>query len=280
MIRNLTLALVLLCTATLLRGQFEQRLTLNFSAGLVAPSGPKEYVDYDVPLTDTYFSGTIAQTRPYLMANFNKGMSFYGGIQYNFSRQFATAFSVQLFQILNWEYSYEWNFMYPEETIRGSWMEWQIRESDIDPDGSYDVIVESGENKLSLTNIGISATPKVYALPGRRFNPYLFGEISYNLTNLSLRNNYGRAINRYHIEGIEYEPLVKILERSIGLGLYPGMGAEFRLSENLGIFLQGGYSVIFVNDKKLKDAGFAAENFTNMRTEAGVKLSFWRSKNL
>ena len=93
-------------------------------------------------------------------------------------------------------YDYEWNFMYPEETIRGSWMEWQIRESDIDPDGSYDVIVESGENKLSLTNIGISATPKVYALPGRRFNPYLFGEISYNLTNLSLRNNYGRAINR------------------------------------------------------------------------------------
>ena len=41
--------------------------------------------------------------------------------------------------------------------------------------------------------------PKIYLLPGKKINPYIFGEISLNFTDLKLENTFGN--DAYFIKG-------------------------------------------------------------------------------
>ena len=258
--------------------QFEQKFTLNFSIGLVNPYGESDYLESDIE-TDI-FTGTYAQPYPYLMSNFGAGAIFTGGIQVNYNRRFSMYFNLQFFRIRKWYYGYEWNFMDSQSTVSGSWMEWEITQTDIDPNSPTDEVFESGENELTMINLGLAAMPKVYILPGRLINPYLFAEVGFNFTDLKLDNSYGAAKDEYGVESLETEPVEYVVEQSVGLGVYPGLGFDISVNENLGLFLQSGFSFIFINNGKLKDAGHAEENFKTFKIEAGIKVSFLRSKNL
>lgn len=260
-------------------GQFEQKFTLNFSIGYVDPFGESDYIL--TMIENPYYSGTYAQPYPYLMSNFGSGMVFTGGMQANYSRRFSLAFNLQFFRLQKWRYTYEWNYMDSQTTSTGSWMEWEITEADIDPDGgSENVVVRSGENKLTLNNFAVGMMPKIYLLPGRALNPYIFGDISMNITDLQLENSFGKAKEDLGIQYFEYEPVQVIFEQSVGLGLYPGIGFDLSVNDNIGLFIQSGFSFIFINDEKLDEAGYPSENFKTFKAEAGIKISFLRSKNL
>jgi hypothetical protein len=261
-----------------LPAQFEQKFSLNFSIGLVNPFGESEYIESDIP--GEFYDGTYAQPYPYLFSNFGAGAVFNGGVQVNYSRVFSMAFNIQFFNINKWTYEYEWNFMDDQSVVTGSPLDWEILESEIDPTGSPDVVVASGRNQLSMYNLAIGAMPKVYVLPGRMINPYLFAELSMNFTDLRFENNKANAEKKYGIESSDTDPVEDIIESSLGLGLYPGLGIDVSINENIALYAQSGFSYILINNEELEEAGYAAENFKTFKFELGMRFSFLRSKNL
>jgi len=75
--------LILILVPGMLNGQFERKLSLNFSAGYfnsVGLNGSEENWE---------------EHGPALKPNFKGGPSIYAGLQYNFSRHFSLEFTMQ-----------------------------------------------------------------------------------------------------------------------------------------------------------------------------------------
>ena len=68
-------------------------------------------------------------------------------------------------------------------------------------------------------------------------------------------------------------------EKSVGMGFYPGIGIEFNMNDNIGIFLQTGYWLILLNKNEFYYSE-QEENFQAFKFQLGVRMSFWKSKKL
>lgn len=266
--------------------QFEQKFTLNFTIGYIRPVGENEYTNIKTRYPNRFYlvdgTGTteFAYIYPYVMSNFDPGILLSGGVQYNINRRISIAANIGYFNLWSWSYEYSYlDLDFDTEPVVEDWLAWEISNWDLgDEDEDYEV-VESGEDEYNLFNLSFGIAPKVYLLPGSSFNPFLFSEFNFDYTSLNYDDKETEAYTSYGIEP-EWNPLTEMIDKSIGYGVYPGAGVDISLSDNLGMYVQGGYSIIFINSSEMEDNGLEPENFKTIRVEAGIKISFLKSKNL
>jgi len=165
-------------------------------------------------------------TYPYLFSNFGTGINVSGGIQYNINRRFSIAGNIGFMSHWGWYYS------------------------DI-------IFVED----VGLWNLQIGVAPKLYLMPSKKINPYIFAEVNLNYTDLFV--DFGT-------ESLD--------EGYPGLGFYPGLGIDFRISDNFGIFTQAGFNTILINEDPYALEMY--ENYNAYKVEVGVKISFLKSKTI
>jgi opacity protein-like surface antigen len=148
----------------------------------------------------------------------------------------------------------------------------------------------SGVNELNLYNLSIGVFPRVNLAYGKKVNPYIFTEITFNYTDINYVNKILDAwlslggtedsFNEWFNNLTTPAAFRNTPQSSFGIGLYPGVGLDFNVTQNLGIYLQGGYSFISINKSDMEAANLEPENFKTIKVELGVKLSFLRSKDI
>lgn len=261
----------------LVSAQFEQKVTMNFAIGMVNPVGAKEYI-----YNNKYTSGGVnyddAWLYPYLFSNYKNGVSLTGGLQFNVNRFFSLGVGIGFDRISSWKYSgsYEINGVRKNENF----LSWSIYDSQ-----DNDLVIRSGANAIKLNNFSIGVFPRFNILYGKRINPYIFTQITFNYTDINYSNNMKSAyvelgrIDEYNSENYRFS-FKKTPQNSFGIGLYPGLGFDVNFNQNLGFYLQGGFSFIGINKSDLDKANLEKENFKSYKVEIGVKLSFFKSKDI
>lgn len=257
--------------------QFEQKVTLNFSLGTIYPFGETDYVKV-VDMSDYGINSDLAYVYPYIMSNFDPGILFTSGVQFNFNRRFSLAADIAYFNLWDWTYQYYYVWTNSGEVTDEPWLHWELTSDDVYEDGS-DEILKEGDNEFNMFNLSFGLTPKVYMAPGKKANPFLFFGGTLNYTSLNFINNKKEAYAQYNREDSDFDPLNEMIDKSYGVGIFPGLGMDFQVNENLGLFLQGGYSMILLNESDMNDNDLEPENFKTIRIEAGVKISFLKSKD-
>lgn len=260
--RLLFFSLVLFLTCIQLSGQFEQKLSLNLSAGVFNTIGPSNYLPEDASHNEAY--------EPALMSNFKPGFSFSAGLQYNLSRHFSIE---ALFGMAN---SSSWYYDASEGNAEPyNYLYYEILEDTI----NY-VIQESGENELYLTTIHFGLAPRYYFRPGKKLNPYLLAGFNITYLDVHFQNYEYEALEELGRED-EYEinPAEHWHDYSTDMGLYAGAGAEYVLGDNLGLFLQARYHFVFLNEYDFTEQPNYL-NYNSLELHLGVRFSFLKSKDL
>lgn len=255
------LLLLLVLAARPAGAQFEQKMSLNLSGGYFNTLG---WTSYDP-------AGGSNYNEPTLMPNFKGGPAVSAGVQYNFSRN--VALEIQF----GYSFSPGWYYDASDESQESfNYLRYEIYRDTI----NYEVVA-SGENYMDLTNIHIGIAPRYYFLPATRINPYVYAGISLNLTSVYYEE---REFDAYLALGREDEwegnhDLANWFSDHTGLGFLAGAGAEYAVSEHLGLVAQVTYhhiplkSEAFVND-------FNSINYHDISIQLGVRLSFLKSRKL
>ena len=288
-----------------LMAQFEQKITLNISAGYFNPIGDQEYVKFKSIETGRLYNidgettTDYAYIYPYIMSNFNAGFNFSAGIQFNVNRMFSIATNISFLKNFNWSYEKYYYNVSDEQASTRDWLAYEISETDlfdwegvnwdINGDGDTEDLI-TGLDEYALYNISLGVMPKVYFVKQGVLRPYVFGELNFNYTSLNFEDNESKETVRIVNEiydaldineeyNPDFDPLTEMFDKSIGFGAYPGFGLDIQMNENLGLFFQGGYSIIFLSADKLEENNLEPENFKTFRTEFGIKVSFLKSKD-
>lgn len=257
--RKIVLLIVFVLFPAILSAQFEKKVSVNLSTGLFKTFGPKDYPD---PYDDEY-------TFPYLMPNFQTGWTFNGGVQFNYNRQVSFEANLGIARSGFWYYEYydPWDGKYY------SWDYWEIC------DEYTDEPIASGENYLTLFNLSLGFAPKYYFLPSKKINPYAFLELNLNYTTVKyIDAEYEEYVKLGREDELGESWTETLMEKSFGFGIYPGIGAELTVNESIGIFAQTGYWLILLNKKEFEY--LEKENFHAFKFQLGVRMSFWKSKEL
>ncbi|MCU0457402.1 MAG: outer membrane beta-barrel protein [Bacteroidales bacterium] len=243
------LILLFLFLSLLTFSQFEQKVSINISAGMFKTFGYETGEgDYDPLQMPHYRPGPIAEA----------------GIQYNINRRLSVMVSAGIM------YSGSWSFM----TGDYDYLHYTI----FDPE-TEEPIAE-GINKLNLFNLQAGIFPKFYLFPSKKWNPYLFAGISMNFTSAKYTNNWWKDADRLGVLGPDDEvPYDPFLEKNNGLGFIPGLGVEYGQTDRLRIYMSTGYYLIALNEKNFKNE-LVIENFNAFFIQLGVRLAFLKSKDL
>lgn len=233
---------------SVLEAQFEQKMSINFSIGGFKTFG------YDMGENEY---------DPLQMPHYKPGIMIDAGFQYNFSRRFSIMASTGII------YSGGWAFKigdtdYLHYTITDSITEETLAE---------------GTNKLNLFNFSVGIYPKFYLFPSKKWNPYIFAGLNFNSTHAKFTNNWYKDADKVDYlapEDTDYNPF---LEKNTGLGCIPGIGIEYSISDKLKLTLASGYSLILLKGENFPNQ-LVTENFNAFFLQAGVRLSFLKTKNL
>jgi opacity protein-like surface antigen len=260
--RLLSFFTVFFLTGIQLFGQFEQKLSLNLSAGVFNTIGPSDYLPEDASHSEAY--------EPALMANFRPGFSFSAGIQYNLSRHL----SIEV--VFGMAASNYWYFDYSDDNSEPfNYLYYEIYTDTV----NY-IVQTDGENELYLTTLYFGLAPRYYFRPGKKLNPYLLA--GFNITNLDVhfQNNEYKAYAELGRED-EYEtnPAEQWHDYSTDMGFYTGTGAEYVLGDNLGLFLQARYHFVFLNEYDFTEQPNYL-NYNSLELHLGARFSFLKSKDL
>lgn len=258
--RKTLLITIFLLLPVLTSAQFEKKISVNITPGFFKTIGPKDYPDpygYDYKL-------------PHLMPNFQVGWSINGGIQFNYSRNISFEANLGIARSGFWQYdAYD-----PDYDDYYCWTCWDIY------DDYSDEPIASGQDYLTLFNFSIGFAPKYYFLPSKKINPYALLELNLNFTSVKFIDTWYEEMVNLGMDVADEEDYTEFwLEKSLGLGISPVVGAEFNLSDNIGIFMQTGYWLI-VLDKKEFEEPEEEENFHALKFQLGVRMSFWKAKKL
>jgi len=117
---------------------------------------------------------------------------------------------------------------------------------------------------------GLSICPKYRMLTRHRVNPYLYGGLSFNYVNIVWEYSTG---------------LFEDVKSNLTLGLNAGVGIDMRVSDNLSLFIQGGF---LTTKYTIPDYTSLAQiywdeywewiNFTYF--QVGINISLFKSKSL
>ena len=246
--KNKILSIILFLSPLLLNAQFEQKASINFSAGGFKTFGYDmgEY-EYD-PLQMPHY-------RPGIMAD--------AGFQFNISRRFSVMISAGII------YSGSWSFMIGDH----DYLHYTITDS------ITEETLAEGMNKLNLFNISIGVCPKYYLLPSKKWNPYIFAGLSINSTHAKYTNNWYQDADKVNYLSPDDTPYNPFLEKNTGLGFTPGIGLEYSISDKLKLTFASGYYLILLNEDNFPNL-YVTENFNAFFLQAGVRLSFLKTKDL
>lgn len=103
------------------------------------------------------------------------------------------------------------------------------------------------------SNLAFAGGLKLNLLPRQKINPYLFGEANINLIWLE---EYGYANDSYTVES------------GTSIGGLGGVGIDFKLNDNLSIFIQSGAYYTWW------------DNRLNSHTQLGVRINMIKSKTI
>jgi hypothetical protein len=267
--------MVMVAGHTEVSAQFENKVTFNFALGTIKPIGVKEYI---YKTNNQQYVNTWLM--PFLFSNFSQGFTFTGGAQFNINRYFAIGTGVGVERIGSWKYmdTYSWN----GTQVEIDFLSWELT--------NEGTVLKQGVNELNLYNLSIGVFPRINLAYGKKLNPYLFVEITFNYTDINYIDKRRDAWISLGGSEQSYDDWYNSLtspsafrhtpQSSFGIGLYPGFGFDLNVTKNFGLFLQGGYSFISINKADLEEANLEPENFNNIKVEVGVKVSFLRSKDI
>ena len=254
--RNAALAFMLLIPSIAF-AQFEQKASLNISAGMFKTIGPKKYVPEWATEDDEF--------EPYQMPNYRPGLSGNFSLQYNINRRISLSAEVGYSHALKWKYIiYEdYNYLW-----------WEIY------DTITDELIRDGENELTFSNVNIGLGAKYYLIVDKKLKPYLFAGFGVNITIAEFSDNRWKAENELGLlEPDDSGPEEPWLEESIGFGVNPGLGLEYSINDWLGFLLQTNYSFVMLDGSNFKSPD-QEENLHMISLHAGIRFSFWKSKEL
>lgn len=242
-----------------LNAQFEQKLSLNISAGYFSTLGWNGWDD------------NWEEHGPTLMPNFKGGPSVSAGLQYNFSRHFSVEIQ------LGYSFAPKWYFDASDESQEPfSYLNYEI----IGDSATWEVL-GSGENFMDMSNLHIGVTPKYYFGPGNRFNPFILAGISLNYTDVYFDNVEYEDYKDLGMEDVYVEnyDLVNWFDDHFGLGFMAGAGCEYALNDTWGLFAQLIYHFIPLRDDAFVYA-IKEINYHDLSMHLGARFSFLKSKAL
>ena len=237
--------------------QFENKLSINLSAGTFKTIGSKTYLPE--------WASSQDESEPLQMPNFRPGILGNAAIQFNLNRHLSLSADLGLIYSGQWYYNIYDNVNYLDYAI------W---------DSITDELLADGSDEMTLLNLSIGFAPKYYLLPGKKINPFILLGLSLNYTKSDFTDNQWQAYHDLNmLDPDDSGPCSPYLENSFGVGFHPGLGGEYNLSDNIGFFISMGYHLILLSKEKFKSPE-QEENLNFIDLHAGVRFSFLKSKNL
>ena len=228
--------------------QFEQKASINFSAGVFKTLGDK----------------TIDPV-PKQMPWFKPGIDARAGVQYNISTKFS------LLAELGIMYSTKW-YCFVDDY---DWMTYEVWQDTL-------TMLSSGLNEMSLLNLSLNLTPKLYLIPQGKIRPFLFAGVSLNYTNAPFKDHYWEDCIAFGLNDPGDESPWPYLQKNFGVGFNPGIGIEFSPSDKYAFFLSSGCCFILMNEENYPydNREDIKGNLNAFHAEAGMRFNFLKSKDL
>jgi hypothetical protein len=236
--------------------QFEEKVSFSFSCGIFKTIG------------DKYGERAGENPLPRQMTWYKPGIDGDIGFQFRLNEHFSLVAEIGAMYSSKWECIQEDGY---------NWMSFELYDKIV-----IDSLLASGLNENSLLNISLTIKPKIYLLPQKKLNPFLFAGISINYTKTPFVNNYWKE----YVAHDQYEsgdnPDYPAMKNSTGLGINPGIGLEYRLNNQIGLSLTTGYYLVFIKQDKypydyreLIDGNLGA-----FQLRAGLRINFIKIKEL
>lgn len=240
--------LFLMFVPNILSAQYEQKMSLTLDAGIFKTIG--------------YRFGDV---EPMQMPNYGVGISANGGIQFRINERFSLSAELGMMGTQSWYYI---------DDSGVSYFAWTIRDS-----VTNDVIAE-GENYMDLFNYSLGLKPKYYLRQGNRWNPYLYLGININLTHAYFEDQGWMELEKRGLLPTDDPgPMDGFLEQNIGIGMNPGFGVEYKLSDQWHFYLHSGYYFIAMNRDNFK-IETREEHFQALILQFGSRFYFIKTKDL
>ena len=253
----ITLSLLLLLFPVFVRAQFEQKVSINLSSGIFKTFGPRTY--------KPVWATTEEDFEPSQMPNYKTGFMAQGGIQFNINRHISLETHIEMM------YSGKWFYPAYDDV---NYLDFAIY------DQVTDELLASGSDELNFINLRIGIAPKYYLMPGNKLNPYLFLGFTMNYSSADFDDNQWRAYRDLDMLDIDDTgPGNPFLEKNLGIGFKPGIGAEYSFGDKLGVYLSLGMDYIFLNKNNFKQLE-KKEDFMSFCLHTGIRFSFIKSKML
>jgi hypothetical protein len=242
------LILIFFIIPVVISAQFEQKASINFSIGLFKTLGDKS-ID---PL-------------PRQMPWYKPGIAAEGGVQFNINSRFSLLTEIGVM------YSSKWYCNVDDY----NWMTYEVWQDTI-------TMLSSGLNEMSLLNLSLSVTPKLYLIPQSKFSPFLFAGLSINYTTAPHVDNFWKDYVSFGLNEPGDTECWSYLEKNFGIGFNPGIGFEYSPGDKLAFFLTSGCHFVFI-----KAENYPEDNREDIKghlnafhAEAGMRFSFLKSKDL
>jgi opacity protein-like surface antigen len=246
---------VLLLIPFVALAQFEQRASVNLAGGIFKTIGTKDYYP------DWATEGD--EREPFQMSNYKPGFSGMLSFQFNLNRRISLTADLGYSTTSKWEYI-------AYEDVNYLW--WEIY------DTVQELTIREGSNELTLVNASFGLGIKYYFRPDKDFKPYLSANVNMNMTRADFTDTYWLARRDLGmLEPDDSGPDQPYLEESTGFGLTPAVGVEYTLNDRLGFFIHAEYSFVQLDKSKFKTTD-QEENLNMIRVMAGLRFSFWKSK--
>jgi hypothetical protein len=245
--KQIVVFLILFLLALNASAQFEQKASINFSAGVFKTLGDK----------------TI-ESVPKQMPWYKPGIDVKAGVQFNISPKFSIATELGIM------YSPKWHCVIDDY----DWMTYEVWQDTV-------TMLSSGLNDMSLLNISLGVTPKLYLIAESKVRPFLFAGLSINLTKAPFKDRYWEDRIRFGLNDPGDESPWPYLQKNTGVGISPGIGIEYSPNDKVAFWFASGFNIIFINEdnfpydsrKEIKG------NLTAFQANAGLRFSILKSKD-
>lgn len=237
--KKLKLLFVCILMSSNLLAQFDRKINFNAFVGGAQSIGPE--LDPD--------------DQPYAFSNFSLGGQIGAGIQYNIEA-----------------FSFGFNFKYSR------WFEWEdpiAGKKSTDTTFLRSIGVRGlGRESSRFQNYSFGLDAKYKLFKYNRLRPYLFGEVNYNLVSglippREIFVNFGGGV------GSIFRFNRKEINTTGAFGFLSGLGLEFDASDAFGLFLQGGYNIVYTSGKKE-----LRQNMQFFNAQLGIRFSLFKSKTI
>ncbi len=228
--------------------QFEQKASINFSAGVFKTLGDK----------------TI-ESVPRQMSWYKPGISADAGFQYNFSQKFSLLAEIGVF------YSSKWYCVIDDY----DWMTYEVWQDTV-------TMLSSGLNEMSLLNLSLSVKPKFYLILQKKVRPFLYAGLSINYTKAPFKDRYWEDCIEFGLNDPGDDSPWPYLQKNFGLGINPGIGIEYSPTDKVALWLASGLNIILMNNNNFPyDSREEIKgNLTVFQANAGLRFSILKSKDL